>query len=66
MGGNSLVHVHIFCETDIIGGCCGMGTTQGWWSNGISHAIIGYIKALGFKGSLSFDIWIEIQCCGRI
>ena len=65
-GEHSLVHVHLVYETDIGGGCCATTTTQGWWSDGISHVILGTLKTVGFKGSLSFDIWIEIKCCDKI
>ena len=65
-GKNSWVHVNLVCDIDIIGGCCGIGTTRDWRRKIVIHMIIGPTETVGFKGSLRFDIWIKIQGCERM
>ena len=66
MGEHSLVSVHIIREKDIRGGCCGTETTRGWWRNSVNHVIIDHLKTVGFKVSLIFEIFIEIQFFGMM
>ena len=41
-----------------------MITTRRWRRYSISHMIIVHLETVGFKDSLSFEIWIDIQSCG--
>ena len=60
------VHAYIFYDTDIRGGYNGTRITWVWRGYIISHMITGPMETVGFKGSLIFEIWIDIQGCGRI
>ena len=55
------MHVKLFCDTDIIGGC--RGTRKPWGRRGYSfgHMILGFLETMGFNGSLIFEIWVDIQ-----
>ena len=65
-GKYSQVIVHLVYYMDNRRGCCDTGTTRGWIRNSVSHMIFDHMKTVGFKGSLTFDICIEIQVCGRM
>ena len=59
-GGDIQLHVQLFCDTGIMGGCC--GTISTWCSRGysVNHIIIGFLETVGFNGSLSFEIWVDL------
>ena len=43
-----------------------MVITRGWRSNSVNNITLGRLKTVGFKGSLSIEIWVEIQGCVRM
>ena len=60
------MHVHLVYAMETRVGCCVMGTTQVWRRHSVSHMILGNLETVGFKGSLRFEIFIEIQGCGSM
>ena len=48
---------------DIRVGCGGTRITWGRRGYSVSHMVLGLLEAVSFNGSLSFEIWAEIQGC---
>ena len=59
-------YVHLVCDNEIIGGYHGTRTNRGWRGYSIRHMIIALMEMVGFKSSLSFEVWIEIQGSRRM
>ena len=59
-------NVNLLYETYIRGVCRGTITTRGWRRHSVSHMILVCMETVGFKGRIIFEIWIEIQGCGRM
>ena len=60
------MHVYLVCDVEIVGLFYGTITTQGWRGYSVSHIIPALLQTVGFKVSLSFEICIDIQVCGRM
>ena len=58
------VHVHLVCDTDIRGVCHGKKSTWGSRGYNISCMVLCLLEIVSFNGSLSFEIWVDIQGCG--
>ena len=60
------VHVHLVCDTDIRGECCGTRTTRFMRGYNVRHMVLGLIETVRFNGTPIFDIWFEIQGRGGV
>ena len=60
------MHVHLVCDMDIRGGCCGMGATWSRIGYNVNHMVLSLLEIVSFNSILSFESWVDIQVCGGV
>ena len=67
--GEKQIIVHIVLGMNTRVRCCGTGTTRSWLRGDVrvcGHRILGIMEIVGFGGSFSIEVCIEINLCVRM